>query len=262
MMPGVHTRTETIRGLVLRRSPLGEYDQIITVYTRQLGKIRAIARGSLRTRSIWQGKFEPFHQIEAGIFRSGKSSLYRFGHAEVIGRPKGFLGHLTALNTAYLLLECLDAYCESEYPNRDLYRESVAALARINRNADFAAYFMLCFCFRFFVLSGYGMTLSHCARCGRERAVTKSAFCIPAAGGVLCSECATGEQKIKEWIVQPDVLQLAWLAAAGKPVRPDTLDEAIVNKYCVTSLRLVREMFSHHLDGVPKTLKMIETFMH
>jgi DNA repair protein RecO (recombination protein O) len=262
MMPGMHTQPETIRGLVLRRSPLGEYDQIITVYTRQLGKIRVIARGSLRTRSVWRGKFEPFHQIEAGIFRSGKSSLYRFSHAEVIGRPKGFLGHLTALNTAYLLLECLDAYCEPESPNRDLYRESVAALARINRNADIAAYFMLCFCFRFFVLSGYGLNWSHCARCNRERAFNKSAYCIPAAGGILCSGCASGEQKRKEWIVPADLLQLAWSAAAGKPVRPDTLEKVTVNRFCVTSLRLVREMFSHHMDGIPKTLKMIETFVH
>ena len=104
-MSGDRSGVQVIRGIVLRRSPLGEADQIITLFSDQLGKIRASARGSLRPKSVWRGRFEPFNQVEAEIFRSSKSSLYRFNYADVIHRPKTLVGRLTALNTAFLILE-------------------------------------------------------------------------------------------------------------------------------------------------------------
>ncbi|MGB3975987.1 MAG: DNA repair protein RecO [bacterium] len=251
------TKIIGIHGLVLRRSPLGETDQIITVYTEQLGKIRVTARGSLRAKSAWRGRFEPFHQIEAEIFRSSKSSLFRFNHADVITRPKVLLGHLTALNAAFLILECLDRYCEPENPNLDLYATATAALDKIDRNPGNAVYFSLCFCFRFFVLSGYGINWSHCANCNRERAFNKSAYCIPADGGVICTNCAGADQKQKEWIVSADILWIVESAAAGKIIKPDEIKD--MKKFSSTALRLVREIFAHHLDTIPKTLKILET---
>ena len=35
--------------LVLRRIPLGEKDKIVTLYTREYGKLAAVAKGSRRT---------------------------------------------------------------------------------------------------------------------------------------------------------------------------------------------------------------------
>lgn len=258
-MSADHTRTQRIHGLVLRRSPIGETDQIITVYTEQLGKIRVTARGSLRAKSVWRGRFEPFNQIEAETFRSTKNSLFRFNHAEVIVRPKNLTGHLTALHAAFLILECLDRYCESEYPNRELFKTTIAILEKINLDPKHAVYFSLCFCFRFFSLSGYGLNWSHCANCNRERALNKSAYCIPADGGIICSNCAETDQKQKERIVSAKNLWVIGLAASGKFVRPNDIKD--LSLFCSTALRLVHEVFAHHLESTPKTLKLFETFI-
>ncbi|MBN1878767.1 DNA repair protein RecO [bacterium] len=254
----MHTQAVSVQGLVLRRSPLGESDQIFTLFTYELGKIKAAARGSLKPKNPLRGILEPFHQVQAHLVHSDRSSLYRFQSAEVIGRPSTFLNHLTALHTAYLVLECLDRYCEPENANPELYEATIAALGQVNREPDRAGYFIRCFCFRFFTLSGYAMDWHHCARCNRQRPPDRSAFCLPAAGGVVCSSCASPDEARKEWIVESDVLALASRAAAGESIRSETVDQQTESIFERRSDRLIREIFSHYLDGIPRSLLMME----
>ncbi len=257
-MTAVQIHSVSVQGIVLRRSPLGENDQIFTIYTHQLGKIRAAARGSTKPKSSLRGILELFHQIQADLIHTNKSSLYRFETAEVIGRPAGFLRHLTALHSAYLILECLDRYCEPENANPELYQEVISVLSRINQLPDHAGYFVRCFCFRFFMLSGYAIRWSTCVRCERSRPPDRSAYCIPEAGGVVCSNCASSDDARKEWIVEADVLKLAAAAADGHPVPTDQFDPDMEKLFDKRSDRLIREIFAHYLDGVPKTLMMLE----
>ena len=48
-------------GVVLRTVKLGEADRIVTLLTRDHGKIRAVAKGVRRTKSRFGGRLEPFH---------------------------------------------------------------------------------------------------------------------------------------------------------------------------------------------------------
>ena len=47
-------------GVVLRTQKLGEADRIITLLTRQNGRVRAVAKGVRRTKSRFGGRLEPF----------------------------------------------------------------------------------------------------------------------------------------------------------------------------------------------------------
>ena len=46
--------------IVLRTQKLGEADRIVTLLTRQHGKVRAVAKGVRRTRSRFGARLEPF----------------------------------------------------------------------------------------------------------------------------------------------------------------------------------------------------------
>ncbi len=50
--------------MVLRTHKLGEADRIVTVLSREHGKIRAVARGVRRTSSRFGGRLEPFSHID------------------------------------------------------------------------------------------------------------------------------------------------------------------------------------------------------
>ena len=47
-------------GVVLRTIKLGEADRIVTILTRNHGKIRAVAKGVRRVKSRFGGRLEPF----------------------------------------------------------------------------------------------------------------------------------------------------------------------------------------------------------
>ena len=53
-------RTYSANAIVLRRIDLGEKDRILTLYTREHGKLSAVAKGSRRPGSKLAGASEPF----------------------------------------------------------------------------------------------------------------------------------------------------------------------------------------------------------
>ena len=75
-------------GVVLRTHKLGEADRIITLLTRQNGRVRAVAKGVARTKSRFGGRLEPFTHVDV-LIHPGRS-LDVIQQAEVIrayGKP-------------------------------------------------------------------------------------------------------------------------------------------------------------------------------
>ena len=52
------------RAVVLRTYKLGEADRIISMLSRDHGKVRAVARGVRRTSSKFGGRFDPFNHVD------------------------------------------------------------------------------------------------------------------------------------------------------------------------------------------------------
>jgi DNA repair protein RecO (recombination protein O) len=75
-------------GVVLRTQKLGEADRIITLLTRQNGRVRAVAKGVRRTKSRFGARLEPFTHVDV-LIHPGRS-LDVITQAEVIrayGKP-------------------------------------------------------------------------------------------------------------------------------------------------------------------------------
>lgn len=247
-----------IEGVVLRRYPVGEHDRIYTLFTLEKGRIRGSARGALRPKNPWRGILEPFHRVQADMYASPGSSLYRFNHAEVLSRPTGFLHHLSALHAAYLVLESLDRFTADESPHPELYHSVMDTLGAVNRSPDAARGIVLCFCLRFFRLTGVAVELQRCVQCGRPRPAGKRAYCIPSMGGVVCRECLSPDQREKDRVLTGNILDAAAAAAAGQTNALAGLDAAGGDAGATAFQRIVREMFAHHLGELPKSLALIE----
>jgi DNA repair protein RecO (recombination protein O) len=91
--------------LVLTRIDYGEKDRIITVLTKNHGKIRAIAKAVRSQKSRLAGGIELFAENELGLAQ-GRGELYTVTHS----RMKRYFGRIAAdidaTNTAY---ECMKA---------------------------------------------------------------------------------------------------------------------------------------------------------
>src|SRR5438045_828289 len=93
-------------GIVLRRMNLGEADRIITILTRDHGKVRAVAKGVRRIKSRMAGHLELFGAVEL-MFAEGRNldiitSARLMRSAELLSDTPKTLGY------AFLLTEMLD----------------------------------------------------------------------------------------------------------------------------------------------------------
>src|SRR4029077_12183949 len=58
----IHVKTYTVEAIVLRRRPLGEADRILTLLSRERGKISAVAKGVRKTQSKFGARLDFFNR--------------------------------------------------------------------------------------------------------------------------------------------------------------------------------------------------------
>jgi DNA repair protein RecO (recombination protein O) len=171
--------------IVLRTHKLGEADRIITLLTRERGKVRAVAKGVRRTKSKFGARLEPFSRVDLLVFE-GKSldiitqaeSLNAYGQDLALDYSLWTAGQ-TMLETADRLTPEDSISAESQY------LLLVGALRTLVSGEHAANLVLDAFLLRALSMAGYSPTLNACVVCGV--AGTQPFFHI-ATGGALCVE--------------------------------------------------------------------------
>lgn len=102
MKPQQHTL-----GIVLKRTNYGEADRIITVLTKDLGKIQVMAKGVRRERSKLAGGIEPFSISEIGIVK-GRGDIDVLTSARLQTHFGKIVRSLDTLDFAYACLKTIN----------------------------------------------------------------------------------------------------------------------------------------------------------
>lgn len=115
-------------GVVLRTAKLGEADRILTLLTRDHGKVRAVAKGVRRTKSRFGGRLEPFMRV-ALLIAEGRS-LDVVSQAESIAAYAGpICADFQAYTAANVICETADKLVATEKePAAAQYRLVLGAL--------------------------------------------------------------------------------------------------------------------------------------
>jgi DNA repair protein RecO (recombination protein O) len=81
------------QGVVLRTHKLGEADRIVTLLTKDRGKVRAVAKGVRKTKSRFGGRLEPVSHVRLLVYEGrdpGRLRPARPGRVHARGgRPAG-----------------------------------------------------------------------------------------------------------------------------------------------------------------------------
>ncbi len=182
-------RSLRVEAVVLRHSDFGEADRLLTLYTREQGKVRAIAKGARKIASRKAGHLEPFTRVKLQLARG--RDLFIVTQAETIDAYPSLRADLTLTGYASYVIELLDRFVpDEEVASPSLYRLLTDALSRLASDAipwlTIRSYEM-----RLLDLLGYRPQLFECANCGSE-IQAEDQFFSPALGGAICPRCGHG----------------------------------------------------------------------
>jgi DNA repair protein RecO (recombination protein O) len=183
-------RERSIRAeaVVLRHNDWGEADRMLSLYSREMGKIRALAKGVRKMRSRKAGHLEPFTRVSLQLAR-GRDMLI-VTQAETITAYLGLRQDLLRVAYAAYVVELLDRFTYEEDDNRSLYRLLVDTLARLDAEPE-PVYAVRYYEMRLLDALGYRPQLFKCASCEAEIQPQDQYFSA-AQGGVLCPNCGPG----------------------------------------------------------------------
>ena len=184
-------RSHTTRALLLRRTDYGESDLVVALFTEDLGRVGALARGARKSQRRFGGALEPIHTLkvrldeksgaelftlaEASIDRARTRLTSRLEHMEAAGRALGWVRKASPPRTIEpevwrVLSELLDRLDD---PARVPSARVELAEAGLRLLAAF----------------GWGLELSRCVSCGKPCPHGRAAQIDVERGGLVCRSC-------------------------------------------------------------------------
>jgi DNA repair protein RecO (recombination protein O) len=184
-MPGSF-KTEAV---VLRSIRFGEADRVLHLYSRERGRIGAVAKGVRRPKSRFGGRLEPLFRVNL-VLHEGRGELCTVTAVQTVHAHAALREDRSALARATEACEAVLRLFDSAEPNVPAYNLLCHELALLDASPASAARAQaLGFRLKLLLAAGFVPELSSCASCGeREHLGAFSA----GAGGVVCDACEAG----------------------------------------------------------------------
>lgn len=134
-------RTYKTEGIILKRSNFGEADRLLTIFTRNHGKIRCRAPGIRKTQSRKGAHLELFNF--SSLFLAQGKSLDIVTEAETLNNFTGIRKNLSKVWMAYYFCELADSLCAERQENREVFellKKSLEELNSFNNYNDYNFY--------------------------------------------------------------------------------------------------------------------------
>lgn len=180
--------------IVLRTYRLGEADKIVSLLSREAGRVRAVAAGAQRPKSRYGGVLEPLTYIQLWFYERENRDLLRLNSAELIesffAMQRDYAVHLAAQYIA----EATESLLPEREVNERVFRLLLAVLRGLRRQGEAGsaasidsplAYFN----YWLLRLGGFLPQLDRCSACGRAFGPQRPAFREAATLRLLCAEC-------------------------------------------------------------------------
>jgi DNA repair protein RecO (recombination protein O) len=244
-------------GIVLRAQKLGEADRIITILTRDHGRLRLVAKGVRRTTSKFGARLEPFAHVDFQTFdRSHGAPLSRalamITQAETIAPYGGsVVGDYARYTAGTAMLETAERLTEENEPALQQYLLLLGGLRALTGGEHAPGLVLDAFILRSLAIAGYAPSFRDCAGCGEEPAdgAPWRFFSMP-AGGVVCPTCKPGGSAVP----QQATVELLGALLAGEWQSADASEP----RHRREASGLVAAYLQWHLERGLRSLRLVE----
>ncbi|HEX6465940.1 MAG TPA: DNA repair protein RecO [Terriglobales bacterium] len=237
--------------IVLRTYPMHEADLLVTLFTRDEGKVKGVAKSAKRSKKRFGGALEPLTIVRADYDRKPRQELARFNSFEIVESPLTHsidYGYAAALG---YIAEVLDQLLPEHEANDDVFRLCAAVLHQLRAGAIWMplTYFDLWIT----RLMGLLPELGSCIVCGAHLNGPGRAYYHALADGLMCAEhkrLASSEMTHESRLLSAEIFRSpidafavrAWPRACGADLRKFLLQciERHIEKKLVTGLALAK----------------------
>ena len=172
--------------IVLRTQKLGEADRIITMLTRDHGRIRGVAKGVRRTKSKFGARLEPGSHVDIQLY-TGKT----FDTVTQVEALMNYGGALTEdyqrWTIAAAILEAAERFTSQENePALQEFQLVVGGMKALAEKRFDSSLILDAFLLRSLSIGGYEPSMTSCSRC--EKPGPHRYFSL-VGGGSVCMDC-------------------------------------------------------------------------
>jgi DNA repair protein RecO (recombination protein O) len=183
--------SQKTQAITLRLTDYRETSQILSVYSRDFGRISLLAKGSKRKRAHSQGTIDLFQLLELVFIEKSAAHLHLLTESRVLEEFPGLRRELTRGYAAFFVAELLLGLTEESDPNPALFDLAVTVLGMLGETKH-PNVVLHAFEVRVLELIGLVPRLDGCAWCGAaiEAGAAKGQVAFAAStGGVVCPKC-------------------------------------------------------------------------
>jgi DNA repair protein RecO (recombination protein O) len=223
--------------ICIRTTDYSETSQIVTLFTRTNGKISAIAKGSKRPKSAFDGPLEIFSYGEIVFSDPSREKLATLTEFQQTPAFSCSADNLFALNCCLFGAELINSLTNEYDPHPQLFDGFLRFLQDANEKRDSLSLLIL---FQLTLLREIGLMpiLNACANCktsychSRASGNLSQAYFSSSANGLICRDCeASFPDKIKLTKNAADCLANAKLITETKEKTLNEIEKILIHHF-------------------------------
>jgi DNA repair protein RecO (recombination protein O) len=216
---------ENALALVVRGMDWSETSRITTLFTKQLGKVRALAKGGRRLKSNFDVAFDLLTVCQVVLMRKASGGLDLLIEARMEERFPILREKLPALYAGYYIAELLADGTQDYDPHPTLFDAAIGTLRGLGKMSGETQALVTGFELVWLRELGYRPRLDACAGCGAllQSMDVGRVLYSPASGGVICTDCGQNVPDCRE------LSKIAFAALLELVAATETNDPAAVS---------------------------------
>ncbi len=187
--------TEKANAIVIRTVDFMESSLVVTLFTREFGKIGALAKGAKRLKGPFESALDLLALCRIVFLHKTSDALDLLIEAKLLRRFRPQNRDLLNLYAGYYVAELLGELTDENDPHPELFDLADETLAALAAGVP-AARRVIRFELGTLRLLGHMPALENCAECGAAVAASGKIAFGQIEGGVLCDRCREGKKQV------------------------------------------------------------------
>jgi DNA repair protein RecO (recombination protein O) len=205
--------------IVLRTQKLGEADRIITLLTREHGRVRGVAKGVRRTKSKFGARLEPGSHIDIQLY-TGRTFDTVTQVESICNYGEALTDDYSRWTIAGTILEAAERFTSHEHePALQEFKLVTGAMKALAENKYDPSMILDAYLLRSLAVGGYAPSLVNCSKCD---AVGPHRYFSLVGGGSVCADCrpsASATPAPETLKLMSDLISGDWESAMSSELR-------------------------------------------